>query len=128
VYGFGDKLASIRTIGRSSSDLSRQLREPFGADGSLTPDADGILDLMVERCREVIETDRADLVITSFAPLHQLAGQLRERLDAAGYDEIPLVSSLAAGVAVATSMAALGLVPAKRSYPTDDLRAAPAWR
>lgn len=127
-YGFDDKLASIRTIGRSSADLSTMLREPFDADGRLNPDASGIVDALIGQCRVAIETDRAELLIIGFAPLHQIYAQIREHLDAAGFAEIPLVSGLAAAVATAKSMVEMRLMPAARAYPTDALLNVPALR
>jgi Asp/Glu/hydantoin racemase len=127
-YGFDDKLVSIRTIGRSSSDLSVLLREPFDDGGAVTAGVSAVLDSLVDRCRQAIEIDRADLVIIGFAPLHQLHACLRDRLDEAGYAEVPLVSALAAAVAMAKAMAELGISAAARTFPTDDLGTVPAFR
>jgi Asp/Glu/hydantoin racemase len=127
-YGFGDKLVSIRTIGRSSTELSVALREPFESDGTVTAAVDSILDGLVSRCGEAVEQDGADLLIFGFAPLHQMVDVLRARLDAAGYAEIPVISALSAAVAMAKVMAEMTLTAAPRSFPTDDLVRVPAYR
>jgi Asp/Glu/hydantoin racemase len=127
-YGLGPKLASIRTIGKDSTYLSRVCRDPFLEGGRITDEASHVMDLLVERCREAVDVDRAELLILGFAPLHQLIDVLRERLDAAGLAEIPVVSAVAAAVAMAKTMAEMRVRPAARTYPTDELTLPPSFR
>jgi hypothetical protein len=97
-YGFDDKLAAVRPIGSSSTGASPLLRLD---DPMAEPEVQAMVDRVVACCREAVETDRA---------------------------EIPLIWILSASVAMARALADTGLMPARRSYPLDTLRAKPAWR
>lgn len=126
-YGLDDQLVSVRNFGRTSTDTSPILRD-IGAGGPLTPGLEQLLDQVVEQCIAAIEHDEAEAVIVSFTPLQALEGTLRQRLDEAGYAEVPLVWLLSAAVAVATSLARMGLAQAPRAFPTDALVAKPKRR
>ena len=125
-YGFGDRLGSIRVIGRSSTEISPLLRD-ITAD-SLTPEVDQLLDELVEQSSIAVEVDRAESLIIGFTPFQALRDELTRRLEAAGFGEIPLVWILSAAVACARVMVATGLLQAARSYPSDSLVLKPSFR
>lgn len=52
---------------------------------------------------------------------------MRQRLDRAGYHEIPLVRALPAGIEMAIAMANMKLLQTARAYPGHGLKAAPKY-
>lgn len=125
-YGLDDKLGSIRSIERTSTDLSPLLRD-IGA-GESTPAVDQVLDQFVEQSKLAVDVDRADLLVIGFAPIQALKHELRARLDDAGLADIQVVWGLSSAVAVAKAMVAMQLLPARRAFPADALVAKPAYR
>lgn len=72
-----------------------------------------------------IETERVDTLLISMEPLAVLECEIRERLDASGYREIPMVTDVSSGIAMACAMLSAELLPAQRAYAGSGLRANP---
>ena len=54
--------------------------------------------------------------------------EIREKLDEAGYEEIPLISAFPAAIEMAKAMVSTKLKQAGRAYPTDALKSKPKFR
>lgn len=125
-YRLGHKLASVRSYAHSTTELfkliskhKQQLFETAEA-GRITRD-------IVAQCITAIETDRVDSLILGCEPTEFWGDEIRRQLDASGYDEIPLIRPTLACVQMAKAMADLKLMQAPRAYPTDSLKAQPAY-
>jgi allantoin racemase len=126
-YGFDRKLIAVRNYGWSSTAASPVLRSAK-VDGKLSVDAERLLDDVCSACVTAIENDQPDVLIVGFTPLQPLQAELRQRLDAAGYAEVPVIWLLTAAVAMVKAMVETGLRQSPRAFPTDALVARPAWR
>jgi len=60
--------------------------------------------------------------------MHVFAGEVRKRLDEAGYEEIPVICSLPAAIEMAKVMVNMRLVQSPRAYPSALLKAKPKFR
>lgn len=127
-YGLDHKLASVRTIGRTSVSMMRLLRDASHDGRAANPVIQEVLDEVITQCCAAIEQERVDTLIVGFTPLQCLEVEIRQRLDARGYDEIPIVWSLPATVAMAKAMVEMRLMPATRAYPSEGLKAIPDFR
>jgi len=127
-YGLGRKLASVRVLGRSSIELGTTIYRCSKAARASDPDIGRLLDELMVQCRAAIERDGADTIIIGCTPLQYLEDDLRARLDAAGYDEIPLICEFSAAVEMAKVMVNMKIRQAARAYPSDELRAKPEFR
>lgn len=125
-YGLGHKLASLRAYGHSTTELigllSKYKERLFD-----TAEAQKISEDMVSQCITAIDRDRVDSIILGCEPTELWEREIRERLDAAGYDEIPLICPTAACFQMAKVMVHMKLTQAPRAYPTDTLRAQPEY-
>jgi len=125
-YGLGHKLASSRSYGHSTTKLLKLINKykdrlfEFPEAGPVTKD-------IVAQCITAIESDRVDSLILGCEPTEFWEDAVRKQLDAAGYDEIPLICPTLASVQMAKVMAGLQLKQTPRAYPTDTLRAQPAY-
>ena len=127
-YGFGKKLASVRPIGIPSPRMMEILRKYKRGERGKFPEGKKLIDDMVDRCVAAIEEDRVDTLIFGCPHPQCLQDEIRERLDEVGYSEIPLVGGFRAAVEMAKSMVNLKLSQAPRAYPSDALKAKPAFR
>lgn len=128
-YGFGEKLVSVRIPGITSTAAYRVLqnyRDNWGARLA-DPQFKRIMDDVAASCIAAIEENRADSVILACEHLQACADGVRERLDHAGYREVPLVRALPAGIEMARAMANMKLLQAARAYPGHELKAAPKF-
>lgn len=127
-YGFGQKLVSVRKVGRSSTEtgsiVNTRKKEERAADAEIQK----FLDQILVQCTAAIEKDGADTIILGCPPFQYLEDEIRQRLDAAGYGEIQLVCELAAAVEMAKAMVNMKLLQAPRAFPSDSLKAKPAYR
>jgi len=125
-YGLGHKLASLRSYGHSTTELFK-LIDQYEDRLFNTPEASQITEDITEHCIRAIEKDRADSLILGCEPTEFWEDEIRQRLDEAGYDEIPLISPTLACVQMAKIMVNMQLKQTPRAYPTDDLRARPEY-
>jgi Asp/Glu/hydantoin racemase len=125
-YGLGHKLASLRSYGHTTTELLKLINtykdQLFGS-----PETGRITEDIVTQCITAIEIDRVDSLILGCEPTEFWEDEVRKRLDAAGYDEIPLVCPTLACVQMAKAMVNMQLKQTPRAYPTDSLRAQPAY-
>jgi Asp/Glu/hydantoin racemase len=85
------------------------------------------MDDITTECIAAIEENRADALILACEHLQACADGVRQRLDKAGYHEIPIIRALPAGVEMARAMVNMKLLQAARAYPGHDLKAAPKY-
>ena len=126
-YGFGHKLASVRFCGHSSTEMFGFLsKHRDNKKGRMKdPGFKKILDDTVAQCIAAIEKDGADTLLLGCEPLQAFAEEVRQKVNEAGYDEIPVICELSAGVAMARAMVDMGVVQVARAYPTAGLKAIP---
>jgi Asp/Glu/hydantoin racemase len=128
-YGLGHKLATARYVNYSTTQVYRLLLkykdnwEKRFQDGEIKK----VLDDLTAQCLAAIEKDRVDCLVISVEPVEALEEELRRRLNAAGYDEIPLVSGFSAALEMAKVMVNMKMVQAPRAYPGATLKAKPEY-
>lgn len=127
-YGLGHKLVSVRSVGRSSTELAGYIRRYEKDERAKQLEVKKVLDEIQVQCESAIEEDRADCLILGCPPLQCLEDDIRQRLDASGYDEIQLISEIPATVEMAKAMVNMKLIQAPRAYPSDGLKAKPKFR
>jgi len=125
-YGLGHTLASLRSYGHSTTELLKLINK-YRNRLFESPEAGPITKDIVAQCVTAIEADRVDSLILGCEPTELWEDEVRKQLDAAGYDEIPLICPTLACVQMATVMVNLQLKQTPRAYPADTLRAQPAF-
>jgi len=128
-YGFGDKLVSVRIPWHTSTEAYK-LIEKYKDNWPARLDDPGlarIMDDLTKECIAAIDENRADSLILACEHLQALADGVRQRLDKAGYQEIPIIRTLRAGIEMTLAMANMKLLQAARAYPGHDLKAAPKY-
>ena len=128
LYGFNNKLASVRYISHSSTYMSRLIHKHKKEERIAAPETKKLIDNIVSQCIKAIEEDGADTLVLGCTPLQCFDDEVRQGLDKAGYDEIPLVCEFSAAVEIAKAMVNLKLTQAPRAYPGDSLKAKPKFR
>jgi allantoin racemase len=127
-YGFDHKLTSVRYIGHSSPSMQAIFRAHKKGEREKTPEGKKFIDDITAQCLVAIEEDRVDSLIFGDPPFQCLHDEIRARLDAAGYAEIPIICALPAAVEMAKTMVNMKLMQAPRAYPSDSLKAKPKFR
>lgn len=128
-YGFGHKLVSVRISGHTSTAAYRIL-ENYKSNWKARledPALGKMMDDITASCIGAIEENRADSLILACEHLQACADGVRQRLDQAGYREIPIIRALPAGIEMAKAMASMKLLQTARAYPGHDLKAAPKY-
>jgi allantoin racemase len=128
-YGFGAKLVAVRISGHTSTAAYRVL-EKYRADWPERledPALKPIMDDIAASCIAAVEENRADSVILACEHLQACTAGVRQRLNAAGYYEIPIIDALPAGIEMARAMVNMRLRQAARAYPGHDLKARPRY-
>jgi len=129
IYGFSHKLASVRMCGHTSTEIYglidkyKDNKEERFKD----PELKKIIDDITAQSIAAIEKDRSDSLILGCEPLQLLADPVRQRLDEAGYNEIPIICELPAGVEMARVMVNMRLIQVPRAYPGAALKAKPEY-
>lgn len=126
-YGFGEKVASVRYIGRSSTYLYRLIRDNPKESRRDAAEVRKLVAETTEQCIAAITKDRVDTLIISVEPLQALEDEIRHNLDAAGFAGVPIIGELSAGVETAKALVSAKLMPAARAYPSADLKAPPEY-
>ncbi len=127
-YGLGHKLASVRAISRSSSNIIALIHKYKRGKRKGVPEIETLVSDIAAQCVIAIEEDRADALILGCPPLQCLEDEIRRGLDGAGYREIQLISEIPAAIEMARVMVDLGLIQAPRAYASDGLKAKPKFR
>ena len=128
LYGVNNKLASVRCISLSSTNMTKLIRDNKKEERNKVPEVKKLIDDIVAFCIKAIEEDRVDTLILGCTPLQCFEDEIREGLDKAGYDEIPLVCEYSAAIEMAKAMVNLRLTQAPRAYPGDSLKIKPELR
>ncbi len=128
LYGLGHKLASIRTISRSSTHTMGLILKYKKEERIKVPEVKKLIDDVVAQCIAAIEKERVDSLILGCPPLQCFEDEIRQALDKAGYGEIQLISELPAAVEMAKAMVNMKLVQSPRAYPSDALKTKPEFR
>jgi Asp/Glu/hydantoin racemase len=128
-YGFGAKLAAVRIPGHTSTAAYRILQDYRSnwAARLADPRLGAVMDDLARECVAAIEENRADSIILACEHLQACADGVRQRLDAAGYAEVPIVRALPAGIEMAKAMASMRLQQTARAYPGHELKARPKY-
>ncbi|TFH43388.1 MAG: hypothetical protein E4H01_12125 [Lysobacterales bacterium] len=104
VYGFTEKLASMRCISLPVPEVKKRLNRSAQ------------IDAMEETAVMAIEEDGAEVVILGCTGLSWMAPELRERLKERGY-EAPVIQPVWAAVAFARMLVRLGMRHSPLAYP-----------
>lgn len=127
-YGLGHKLVSVRSMGHSSPSTMAVLRTTMRGEREKTPEGKRFIDDILAQCIVAIEEDRADCLVFGTPAIQCLHGEVKKRLDDAGYGQIQVISGLRSAIEMAKAMVNMNLTQAARAYPSDALRAKPRFR
>ena len=128
IYGLNHKLTSARYVSRSSTFTMSLVRKYKRPERSKSPEVRELVGAIVEQFVRAIEDEGADSVIIASPHQQCFLDEVREGLDARGYQEINLIGAFPAAVEMARAMVNLRLKQSARAYPTDALKAKPAFR
>jgi Asp/Glu/hydantoin racemase len=128
LYGLSHKVTSVRYVSRSSSYTMALVRKYPKAERGNAPAVRELVGSIVDQFVRAIEGEGVDCVIIGSPHQQCFLDEVREGLDAAGYQEIRLIGAFAAAVEMARAMVNMRLMQAPRAYPSDALKAKPAFR
>jgi allantoin racemase len=129
LYGMNHKLTSVRYVSLSSTGTMALVRKyPKGAARANAPEVQKFVNAVVEQFTIAIENEGADSVIIASPHQQCFLGEVRAGLDAKGYQEINLIGAFPAAVQMARAIVSMGLRQSPRAFPTDALKAKPAFR
>ena len=129
LYGMNHKLTSVRYVSLSSSAtmaLVRKYRK--GPERTNAPEVKAFVGAVVDQFVRAIEDEGVDSVIIASPHQQCFLDEVRLGLDAKGYQEINLIGAFPAAVEMARAMVNMKLKQSARAYPTDTLKAKPAFR
>jgi Asp/Glu/hydantoin racemase len=129
LYGMNHKLTSVRYVSLSSTGtmaLVRKYRK--GPERTNAPEVQKFVGAVVGQFVRAIEDEGADSVIIASPHQQCFLDEVRQGLDAKGYQEINLIGAFPAAVEMARAMVNMKLRQSPRAYPTDALKAKPAFR
>ena len=128
LYGMNHKLTSVRYVSRSSTFTMALVRKYPKADRLKSPEVMEFANSIVDQFVRAIEDEGADTVILGGPHQQCFHDEVRAGLDARGYNEINLMGAFACAVEMARAMVNMGIKQAARAYPSDKLKAKPAFR
>ena len=128
LYGMTHKLTSVRYVSRSSTFTMALVRKYPKADRLKSPEVMEFANSIVDQFVHAIEDEGADTVIIGSPHQQCFLDEVRAGLDARGYQEINLMGAFACAVEMARAMVNMGIKQAARAYPSDKLKAKPAFR
>jgi allantoin racemase len=128
LYGLNHKLTSVRYVSRSSTFTMALVRKYKKAERMNSPEVMEFAGSIVDQFVRAIEDEGADTVIIGSPHQQCFLDEVRQGLDAKGYHEINLMGAFAAAVEMARAMVNMKLKQAPRAYPSDLLKAKPAFR
>jgi Asp/Glu/hydantoin racemase len=128
-YGLGHKLVAVRISGHKPSKTYEILKKYKNNWKERLNDAElkKVMDDVTTQGIAAIEENRADSLILAAEHLQSCADGVRQRLDQAGYSEIPIICDLPASLEMAIAMVNMKLRQAARAYPANDLKASPKY-
>ena len=129
IYGFSHKLVSVRMCGHTTTEMYKLIMKyKDNKEGRFKdPELEKIVDDVTDQGIAAVEKDRADSLILGCEPLQLFEEPVRQRLNEAGYDEIPIICELPAGVEMAKAMVNMKLVQVPRAYPSAALKVGPEY-
>lgn len=127
-YGLNHKLTSVRYVSRSSTFTMALVRKYPRAQRAHAPEVKEFAGAIVDQFVRAIEDEGADTVIIGSPHQQCFLDEVRAGLDAKGYQEINLIGAFAAAVEMAKAMVNMKLTQSPRAYPSDMLKAKPAFR
>jgi Asp/Glu/hydantoin racemase len=128
LYGMSHKLTSVRYASLSSTGTMALVRKYKKAERAKAPEVRNFVNAVVGQFVRAIEDEGADSVIIASPHQQCFLDEVREGLDAKGYQEINLIGAFPAAVEMARAMVNMKLRQSARAYPTDTLKAKPAFR
>ena len=128
LYGLNHKLTSVRYVSRSSTYTMALVRKYPKEERVNSPEVREFVGSIVNQFIRAIEDEGVDSVIIGSPHQQCFLDEVRQGLDAAGYHEIRLIGAFAAAVEMARVMVNMKLMQAPRAYPSDALKAKPAFR
>ncbi|MBF8299509.1 MAG: hypothetical protein HW397_558 [Dehalococcoidia bacterium] len=128
LYGLSHKLTSVRYVSRSSTYTMELVRKYRKEERANSPEVKEFAGSIVDQFIRAIEDEGVDSVIIGSPHQQCFIDEVRQGLDAAGYHEIRLIGAFAAAVEMAKAMVNMKLMQAPRAYPSDALKAKPAFR
>jgi Asp/Glu/hydantoin racemase len=127
-YGLNHKLTSVRYVSRSSTYTMALVRKYKKAERANAPEVREFAGAIVNQFVRAIEDEGVDSVIIGSPHQQCFLDEVREGLDIAGYQEINLIGAFPAAVEMARAMVNMKLSQSPRAYPSDMLKAKPAFR
>ena len=128
LYGLNHKLTSVRYVSRSSTYTMALVRKYRREERMNSPEVQEFVGSIVNQFIRAIEDEGVDSVIIGSPHQQCFLDEVRQGLDAAGYQEIRLIGAFAAAVEMARAMVNMKLMQSPRAYPSDALKAKPAFR
>ena len=129
LYGMNHKLTSVRYVSLSSTGTMRLVRQyKKGPERTNAPEVRAFVDAVVGQFVRAIEDEGADCVIIASPHQQCFLDEVRLGLDAKGYQEVNLIGAFPAAIEMARAMVNMKLKQSPRAYPTDALKAKPAFR
>jgi len=128
LYGLNHKLTSVRYVSRSSTYTMALVRKYRKEERMNSPEVQEFVGSIVNQFIRAIEDEAVDSVIIGSPHQQCFLDEVRQGLDAAGYQEIRLIGAFAAAVEMARAMVNMKLMQSPRAYPSDALKAKPAFR
>jgi Asp/Glu/hydantoin racemase len=127
-YGLGHKLTSVRYVSRSSTYTMALVRKYPKAERLHSAEVQEFAGSIVQQFIRAIEDEGVDTVIIGSPHQQCFLDEVRHGLDGAGYGEIRLMGAFAAAVEMAKAMVNMKIAQAPRAFPSDALKAKPAFR
>jgi len=128
LYGLNHKLTSVRYVSRSSTYTMALVRKYRKEERMNSPEVQEFVGSIVNQFIRAIEDEGVDSVIIGSPHQQCFLDEVRLGLDAKGYHEINLIGAFPAAVEMAKAMVNMKLKQSPRAYPTDSLKAKPAFR
>ncbi|MCC7483548.1 MAG: hypothetical protein IT529_01040 [Burkholderiales bacterium] len=128
LYGMNHKLTSVRYVSRSSTYTMALVRKYPKARRADAPEVREFAGAIVREFARAIEDEGADTVVIGSPHQQCFLDEVRAGLDEKGYQEINLMGAFGAAVEMAKAMVNMRLRQSARAFPTDALRAKPAYR
>ena len=129
LYGMNHKLTSVRYVSRLVHvHHGARAQVPERRERANAPEVQAFVGAVVDQFVRAIEDEGADSVIIGSPHQQCFLDEVRQGLDAKGYQEINLIGAFAAAVEMARAMVNMKLRQSPRAYPTDALKAKPAFR
>jgi Asp/Glu/hydantoin racemase len=128
LYGLNHKVTSVRYVSRSSTFTMALVRKYKKKDRATAQEVKEFVGAIVNQFVRAIEDEGVDTVIIASPHQQCFLDEVRQGLDLAGYQEIILMGAFPAAVEMARAMVNLKVRQSPRAYPSDLLKAKPAFR